>query len=91
MIPKRRKLILVIRNKNLFNDGNPDQKWFGFFYYLCEMPTKVKISKNDIKNGVKSIRRNNMLELGVYNIHKNRVFKSKKKYTRKPKHKDNLR
>jgi hypothetical protein len=35
----------------------------------------------------KGIHREVMLEMGVYNIHKEKVYKDKKQYTRKEKHK----
>ncbi len=34
----------------------------------------------------KGIHRNAMLEMGVYNIHKEKAYKDKSKYTRKEKH-----
>lgn len=34
----------------------------------------------------KGIHRNLMLEMGVYNIHKQKAYKDKSKYTRKDKH-----
>jgi len=52
------------------------------------MSGKNNISKNSLRNSQKAVRRDAMLELGIYNIHKNRTFKSKKNYTRKPKHRD---
>lgn len=35
----------------------------------------------------KGIHRSIMMEMGVYNIHKEKVYKEKKSYTRKEKHK----
>ena len=34
----------------------------------------------------KGIHRNAMLEMGMYNIHKEKAYKDKSKYTRKDKH-----
>lgn len=35
----------------------------------------------------KGIHREVMMEMGMYNIHKEKVYKDKKQYTRKDKHK----
>lgn len=37
----------------------------------------------------RGIHRTIMIEMGVYNIHKEKVYKNKKAYTRKQKHKNN--
>lgn len=54
------------------------------------MKAKTKITKEDLMNIEKSARRKTMIEAGVYNIHKNKSFKSKKEYTRKDKHRKSL-
>jgi len=54
------------------------------------MKAKTKITKEDLMNIEKSNRRKAMIEAGVYNIHKNKSFKSKKEYTRKDKHRKSL-
>lgn len=51
------------------------------------MRPKTKITKEDLMQIEKSNRRKSMIEAGVYNIHKNKSFKSSKDYTRKSKHK----
>lgn len=50
------------------------------------MSKETKIC-NVVKNGQKNARREDMIKLGIYNIHKNRTFKTKKQYTRREKHK----
>lgn len=45
----------------------------------------TKNSKKDINKAFKASFRSAMIEAGVYNIHKNRTFKSKKAYDRKDK------
>ena len=47
----------------------------------------ITLDENDLRTAEKTARRNEMIELGIYNLHKNRVFKSKKNYTRKMKYK----
>lgn len=46
------------------------------------MKTKAENIKAD-----KGIHRSIMIEMGVYNIHKEKVYKDKKGYSRKDKHK----
>lgn len=46
------------------------------------------MKKEQIKTD-KGIHRSLMMEMGVYNIHKEKVYKDKKKYSRKEKHKSN--
>lgn len=38
----------------------------------------------------RSIHRAALIEMGVYNVHKQKVYGDKKKYSRKVKHKNNL-
>lgn len=45
--------------------------------------------KNEQIKTEKGIHRKLMMEMGMYNIHKEKVYKDKKKYTRKDKHKSN--
>ena len=47
----------------------------------------IKIKIEDINKAQKTARRAALIEAGVYSLHKNRTFKSKKAYTRKDKHK----
>lgn len=54
------------------------------------MKPKTKITKEDLMNIEVTQRRKAMIEAGVYNIHKNRTFKTKKDYSRKAKHKSSL-
>jgi len=51
------------------------------------MKAKTKITKEDLMDMQKSAHRKALIEAGLYNIHKNRTFKTKKDYTRKTKHK----
>ena len=46
-----------------------------------------KESKQDILAIDKGIHRNTMIEMGMYNIHRNKVEKSGKQYNRNVKHK----
>ena len=48
----------------------------------------ITIKKEDINKATKTARRAEMIEAGVYNLQKARVFKSKSNYTRKDKHKE---
>ena len=48
----------------------------------------ITIKKEDINKANKTARRAEMIEAGVYNLQKARVFKSKSNYTRKTKHKE---
>lgn len=48
----------------------------------------IKIKKSDLDKINKTSRRKEMVESGVYNLHKNKTFKSKGDYTRKTKHKE---
>ena len=50
------------------------------------MKPKTKITKEDLIKIEKSNRRKEMIEAGVYNMHKNKSFKSKRDFKRKPKH-----
>ena len=43
----------------------------------------INIKQEDLRMGEKTRRRNEMIELGIYGIHSNKVFKSKKAYSRK--------
>ena len=43
----------------------------------------IKISKEDMNKSFKTSIRTEMIELGIYNIYKNKTFKSKKTYSRK--------
>ena len=43
----------------------------------------IKIKKEDLDKARKASTRAALIEAGVYNIHKNRSFKSKKTYSRK--------
>ena len=45
----------------------------------------IKVKKEDVNKAFKTSIRQSMIEAGIYNIHKNRTFKSKKTYTRKDK------
>lgn len=54
------------------------------------MKAKTKITQEDLMNIEKTVRRKAMIDAGVYNIHKNKSFKSKKEYTRKDKHRKPL-
>lgn len=51
------------------------------------MKAKTKITKEDLMKIEVTKRRKVMIEAGVYNLHKNKTFKTKKDYTRKVKHK----
>ena len=51
------------------------------------MKAKTKITKEDLMQMNKSAHRKALIEAGLYNIHKNRTFKTKKDYSRNPKHK----
>jgi len=49
---------------------------------------KIELNPDELRKGEKARRRTEMIGLGIYGLHKNRVFKSKKTYTRKSKHKN---
>ena len=64
------------------------------FPYLCSINVEImknsitiKLNPEDIAKARKAATRDALIEAGKYNIHKNRVFASKKSYTRKDKHK----
>ena len=46
----------------------------------------VIIEREKLIQQDKKIRRDRMIEFGVNNIHKNKTMRSKKDYTRKPRH-----
>lgn len=48
----------------------------------------MKHKIEDIKTD-RAIHRSILLEMGLYNIHKEKIYKDKKAYTRKQKHKKN--
>ena len=50
------------------------------------MKAKDKLDSIKVDKG---IHRENMISMGVYNIHKEKVYRDKKKYSRKDKHKSN--
>jgi hypothetical protein len=54
------------------------------------MKAKTKITKEDLMKMNKSAHRKALIGAGLYNIHKNRTFKTKKDYSRKDKHKSSL-
>lgn len=47
---------------------------------------KIELNPDELRKAEKARRRTEMIVLGIYGLHKNRVFKNKKAYTRKPKH-----
>lgn len=49
--------------------------------------TTIKLNQEDLRQADKARRRDEMIELGIYGLHKNKVFKNKKAYTRKTKYK----
>lgn len=54
------------------------------------MKAKTKITHEELFKIEQANRRAIMIEAGVYNMHKNKSFKSKKDYNRKQKHKVSL-
>ena len=50
---------------------------------------KAKPMKKEQIKVDKGIHRQLMMEMGMYNIHKEKVYKDKKRYSRKEKHKSN--
>lgn len=48
---------------------------------------KKQLSQIEKIKADKGIHREVMMEMGMYNIHKEKVYKDKKQYTRKDKHK----
>lgn len=57
---------------------------FKFLQYLLHKAKPMKTEQIKIDKG---IHRSLMLEMGLYNIHKEKAYKDKKKYSRKEKHK----
>lgn len=47
----------------------------------------ITLSQKDIQNSQKAARRAAQIEAGFYGAFKNKTFKNKKAYSRKPKHK----
>lgn len=56
---------------------------------MAKKKNKTKITKGDLFLMEKRATRNALMEAGVYNIHKQKVHKDKKKYSRKNKYRDN--
>ena len=57
------------------------------FFVLTQKPKPMKPQSLKERISVdKGIHRNAMLEMGMYNIHKEKAYKDKSKYTRKDKH-----
>lgn len=48
---------------------------------------RITIEKEELMKQDKRIRRERQMELGVYNLHKNKTMRSKKDFNRKSKHK----
>ena len=49
---------------------------------------KKNSTKHKLLKQRKGVRRERLMEEGVYNIHKEKTFKDKKKFSRKKKHKN---